>query len=56
VIRLLRFNSKNIAIALLSLAATSSTWAQAASQVLSLPELEEMMFSQSKALRGAADA
>jgi cobalt-zinc-cadmium efflux system outer membrane protein len=52
---LLRLNTKTIAIALLSLAATSSTWAQTA-QKLSLPELEEMMFSQSPALRGAASA
>lgn len=56
VTHLLRLNTKTIAIALLSLAATSSTWAQATSQVLNLSELEEMMFSQSKALRGAADA
>jgi outer membrane protein, heavy metal efflux system len=52
---LLRLNTKTIAIALLSLAAASSTWAQTA-QKLSLPELEDMMFSQSPALRGAASA
>jgi outer membrane protein, heavy metal efflux system len=52
---LLRLNTKTIAIALLSLAAASSTWAQT-TQKLSLPELEDMMFSQSPALRGAASA
>jgi len=53
---LLRLTKKTIAIALLTMAATSpNTWAQAA-QKLSLPELEDMMFSQSPALRGAASA
>lgn len=55
VTRLLRMTTKTIAIALLSLAAASSTWAQSA-QKLSLTELEDMMFSQSPALRGAASA
>ena len=54
VICLLRLNTKTIAIALLSMAAASS-WGQTAHQ-LSLPELEDMMFSQSPALRGAASA
>ena len=52
---MLRMTTKTIAIALLSLAAASSTWAQSA-QKLSLTELEDMMFSQSPALRGAASA
>jgi len=52
---LLRLNTKTIAIALLGLAAASHTWAQPA-QKLSLPELEELMFSQSPALRSAASA
>lgn len=55
VTRLPRLTTKTIAIALLSLAAASCTWAQTA-QKLSLPELEEMMFIQSPALRGAASA
>ena len=53
---MLRLNTKNIAIALLGLAAASSTWAQLPLPVATLPELEDMMFSHSKALRGAADA
>ena len=52
---MLRLNTKTIAIALLGLAAASHTWAQPA-QKLSLPELEELMFSQSPALRSAASA
>ena len=55
VIRLLRLNTKTIAITVLTLAAASGTWAQAP-QKLSLSELENMMFSQSPALRGAASA
>ena len=55
VTRLLRLTTKTFAIALLSLAAASNMWAQTA-QKLSLPELEDMMFSQSPALRGAASA
>ncbi|WP_310626034.1 TolC family protein [Limnohabitans sp.] len=54
--RLLRLNIKTIAIiALLSLVAASSTWAQAP-QKLSLPELEDLMLSKSPALRAAANA
>ncbi len=56
VTRLLRLTTKTFAIALLSLAATSMSMAQTATQTLNLVELEELMFSQSKALRGAADA
>jgi outer membrane protein, heavy metal efflux system len=56
VTRLLSLNTKTIAIALLSLAATSMSMAQTVTQTLNLVELEELMFSQSKALRGAADA
>ena len=52
---LIRLNTKTIAITVLTLAAASGAWAQAA-QKLSLPELENMMFSQSPALRGAASA
>ncbi len=54
VTRLLSLTTKTIVLALL-IAATSSTWAQTAPK-LSLPELEDMMFSQSPALRGAASA
>jgi cobalt-zinc-cadmium efflux system outer membrane protein len=53
---LLRLNTKTIAIALLGLAAASLSMAQSAPQTLNLSELEELMFSQSKALRGATDA
>jgi outer membrane protein, heavy metal efflux system len=56
VIRLLRLTTKTLAIALLSLAATSISMAQTAAPTLNLVELEDMMFSHSKALRGAADA
>ena len=55
VIRLLRQKTPPLTIALLSLLTACSAWAQAAPK-LSLPELESMMFSQSSALRGAADA
>lgn len=54
--RLLRLTTKTIAIALLSLAANSISTAQTATPTLNLAELEDMMFSHSKALRGAADA
>lgn len=50
-----RLNTARLTIALLSLLATCHTWAQAAAP-LSLTELETLMFSQSPALRGAADA
>ena len=56
VTRLLRLNTKTIAIALLSMAAASMSMAQTAAQTLNLVELEDMMFNHSKALRGAADA
>ena len=56
VTRLLSLNTKIIAIALLSLVATSMGISQTATQTLNLVELEDLMFSQSKALRGAADA
>jgi cobalt-zinc-cadmium efflux system outer membrane protein len=56
VTRLLHLTTKTFAIALLSLAAASMSMAQTASQTLNLTELEDMMFSHSKALRGASDA
>jgi len=53
---LLRLTTKTIAIALLSMATACMSMAQTAPQTLNLTELEELMFSHSKALRGAADA
>ena len=53
---LLRLTTKIIAIALIGLAAASMSLAQSATPTLNLAELEDLMFSQSKALRGAADA
>ena len=55
VLHLFCFNTKTIALVVLSMTATSGAWAQTAPQ-LSLPELEAMMFSQSPALRSAANA
>lgn len=46
---------KNLAIALICFVSVSSTLAQQ-TQKLSLPELEDMMYSQSPAFRGAASA
>ena len=53
---MLRLTTKTIAIALLSMATACMSMAQTAPQTLNLSELEELMFSHSKALRGAADA
>ena len=53
---MLRLTTKTIAIALLSMATACMSMAQTAPQTLNLTELEELMFSHSKALRGAADA
>ena len=53
---MLRLTTKTIAIALLSMATACMSMAQTAPQTMNLTELEELMFSHSKALRGAADA
>ena len=52
---LLRLTTKPLAIALLSWATASGVWAQTVQQ-FNLPELEALMFSQSPALRSAANA
>jgi cobalt-zinc-cadmium efflux system outer membrane protein len=55
VTRLLQHTTKTIAVAMFSLTAVFNVWAQTGSK-LTLPELENMMFTQSPALRGAASA
>lgn len=55
VIRLRFLITPNLVITLVFVAAGSASWAQATPK-LTLPELETMMFSQSPALKGAADA
>ncbi len=47
---------KNLSIALAIFCASTCIWAQTATQKFSLPQLEELMFDQSRAIRGAADA
>ena len=55
VLQLFSFNTKTIALVFIHAAVVSGAWAQTV-PMLSLPELEAMMFSQSPALRSAANA